>query len=106
MIGIPKPSPRVREPKRLKARPRPVDGRAARETYDRDGWLCQWCKRPGGRLVPHHRFRRSSGGRDEARAMVSVHVLCHDAIHFTHVAEAKRRGFLVSDEADLAKGWR
>lgn len=103
--AVPKPSPRQKDPKRLQSRPRPVNAKAARETFERDGWLCQWCRVPGGRLVPHHRFRRSAGGRDEARVLVSVHVLCHDAIHFTHVAEAKARRFLVSDEADLERGW-
>ena len=105
MIGVPKPTPTVREPKRLSSRPRPVDPKAARETYERDGWLCQWCKRPGGRLVPHHRLRRSQGGLDQPRYLVSVHGLCHGYIH-DHPAEAKRRGFLVATVEDLDRGWR
>jgi hypothetical protein len=99
----PKPPFTIKQRQRLQSRPRPVDPRAARETFERDGWLCMWCKRPGGRLVPHHRFRRSSGGRDEAKAMVSTHVLCHDAIHTTHIVEARRRGFLVRSEDELAE---
>ena len=103
--AAPKPTPAVKEPKRLSSRPRPVDPRAARETYERDGWLCQWCRRPGGRLLPHHRLRRSQGGKDEPRYLVSVHTTCHDEIHFRQVATAKRRGFLVSRVEDLDKGW-
>ena len=103
--AAPKPTPRAKEPKRLTSRPRPVDRRAAREAFERDGWLCQWCRRPGGRLLPHHRFRRSSGGADRAELLVSVHVLCHDAIHMTHVAEAKRRKFLVRSEDECREPW-
>lgn len=95
----------VKQRQRLTSKPRPVNPRAARETFERDGWLCQWCRKPGGRLVPHHRFRRGQGGRDEARALVSVHPLCHDRIHFYAVADAKARGFLVSSVDELDKGW-
>jgi hypothetical protein len=35
--------------------------------------------------------------------MVSTHPLCHDAIHTTHIAEAKRRKFLVRSEDELAE---
>lgn len=101
----PKPPMTVKQRQRLQSKPRPVDPRAARETYERDGWLCQWCRRPGGRLAPHHRLRRSQGGRDEARYLVSVHTTCHDEIHFRQVAEAKRRGFLVQSVDELDKGW-
>ena len=55
--------------------------------------------------MPHHRFRRSHGGKDEPRFLVSVHTTCHDEIHFRQVATAKRRGFLVSRVEDLDKGW-
>lgn len=106
MVAVPKPTPAApREPKRLQSKPRLVDRSAAAETFTRDGYLCQWCLRPGGRLVPHHRFRRSQGGRDRAALMVSVHVLCHDAIHTTHVAEAKRRRFLVRSEDECRLPW-
>lgn len=104
MTAVPKPPMTVKQREHLQSRPRLVDRSAAAATFSRDGYLCQWCKVAGGRLVPHHRFRRSSGGRDVAVHMVSVHVLCHSYIH-DHPAEAKERGFLVSDEADLAKGW-
>lgn len=103
--AAPKPTPTPKaEPKRLSSRPRPVDARAARETYERDSFTCQWCRRPGGRLVPHHRLRRSQGGKDEPRFLVSVHGVCHDYIH-DHPAEAKRRGFLVSSADELDRGW-
>ena len=104
MTAVPKPPMTIRQRQKLTSKPRPVNRKAAAETFERDGWLCQWCKRPGGRLVPHHRFRRSAGGRDIAEHMVSAHPLCHSYIH-DHPAEAQGRGFLVSDEADLARGW-
>jgi len=105
MSAVPKPPMTVKQRQRLTAKPRPVAPQAARTAYERDGWLCQWCNRPGGTLVPHHRLRRSQGGKDEARYLVSVHALCHDIIH-TRVADAKARGFLVSNVDDLDKGWR
>ena len=100
----PKPPFTIKQRQRLQSKPRPVERSAALETFERDGWLCQWCKRPGGRLVPHHRFRRSSGGRDEARFLISVHALCHDELH-RKVAEAKRRRFLVSFAEELDQPW-
>ena len=105
MTAVPKPPMTVKQRQRLSSKPRPVDRRAVAETFERDGYLCQWCRRPGGTLVPHHRFRRSHGGRDEARHLVSVHATCHDQIHHYQVAEAKRRGFLVSSEDELDRGW-
>lgn len=104
MIAVPKPTPLPKEPKRLQSRPRLVDKSAAAETFSRDGYLCQWCRVVGGRLVPHHRFRRSQGGKDVAAHMVSVHVLCHGYIH-DHPEEAFARGFLVHSADELAKGW-
>lgn len=104
MTAVPKPTPVIREPKPLKGRPRPVDAKVARETFERDSWLCQWCKVPGGRLVPHHRFRRSAGGRDISEHMVSVHQLCHSYIH-DHPFEAQERGFLVRSADALRHGW-
>jgi 5-methylcytosine-specific restriction endonuclease McrA len=102
--AAPKPTPRQKEPKRLESRPRPVIAKAARETFERDQHLCQWCKRPGGRLVPHHRFRRSAGGRDIPEHMVSVHQLCHSYIH-DHPREAQERGFLVRSADALRHDW-
>ena len=104
MTAVPKPTPTVKEPKRLSSKPRPVDSKAAAATFARDDFTCQWCKRPGGRLDPHHRLRRSQGGKDDSFYLVSVHRVCHSFIH-DHPAEAKRRGFLVSSVEELAKGW-
>ena len=105
VIGVPKPTPRAKEPKVLTSTPRPIPSRVKETVFARDDYTCQWCREPGGALDPHHRFRRGQGGKDEPRFLVSVHVLCHSYIH-DHPAEAKRRGFLVSDEADLSRGWR
>jgi 5-methylcytosine-specific restriction endonuclease McrA len=94
----------VRQRKALKSKPRPVDRTAAADTFLRDGMTCQWCKVPGGKLVPHHRLRRSQGGRDVPAHLVSVHPLCHMYIH-DHPAEAGERGFLVRSEDALKWGW-
>lgn len=104
MTAAPKPTPIVKVPKRLSSKPRPVDRKAADATFARDEYTCQWCRRPGGRLDPHHRLRRSQGGKDDSFYMVSVHRVCHSFIH-DHPADAKRRGFLVSSVEDLGKGW-
>ena len=105
VMPIPKPTPQAREPKPLVSKPRPVNARAKEQTFRRDGYLCQWCRVPGGHLDAHHRLRRSQGGRDIPEHMVSVHRLCHDFIH-AHPAEARKRGFLVSTEDELTRGWR
>lgn len=104
-IGVPKPSPRIKEPKRLTVKYRGIPQPVKQAVWARDRLLCQWCKVPGGALDCHHRLPRSRGGSDQGRFLVSVHRVCHDQIHRAP-AEAKRRGFLVTDEADLAKGWR
>jgi hypothetical protein len=100
----PKSTPIVKEPKPLQSKPRLVDRSAAAATFSRDRYLCQWCKVAGGRLVPHHRFRRSAGGRDIPEHMVSVHPLCHSYIH-DHPREAQERGFLVRSADALRHGW-
>jgi hypothetical protein len=102
---VPKPTMRVKEPRPLRSRPNPVDARAKQQTFARDDYLCQWCRVPGGHLDPHHRLRRSQGGRDVELHMVSVHRLCHSYIH-DHPAEAAERGFLVTSEDELIWGWR
>ena len=95
MTGLPlwKPTPRpkVRKPLRSTRRPIPADVKLM--VFERDGYLCQWCKVPGGALDPHHVTRRSQGGKDVASNLKAVHRLCHRAIH-DNPAEAKRRGFL------------
>ena len=99
-----KPTPRVRERKPLRSKPRPVNATAKALTHVRDGFLCQWCRVPGGALICHHRLRRSQGGKDIPAHMVSVHGLCHRAIH-DNPAEAFRRGFLVHAAEELVEGW-
>ena len=90
---IAKPTPRIREPKPLKAKRTGLNRSLRDRVFDRDGMLCQWCKVPGGRLDPHHILPRGRGGKDELDNLVSLHRLCHDYIH-THPSESKRKGFL------------
>ena len=103
-IGIPKPTPIAKAPRRLRRRIRGVPPAVRQEMFARDRRTCQWCLRLGGHLDPHHRLARSRGGRDDLRTCVSVHRLCHRYIH-EHPAEAKARGFIVSSDEELDEGW-
>ena len=94
MIGpIRKPIPRPKTPKRLQSRPHVIAASIREAVFERDQWTCQWCEVPGGALDAHHVIRRSQGGKDEVANLVSVHRLCHRAIHDSPSA-AKARGFL------------
>lgn len=104
MTAVPKPTPQPKARKALRSVPHPIPTSVREATFARDDYLCQWCRVPGGALDPHHRYRRSQGGRDTMHHLVTVHRICHSYIH-DHPAEARERGFLVSDEADLARGW-
>ena len=105
MTAVPKPTPALKEPKRLAAKYRGIPQPVKQAVFARDDLTCQWCRVPGGALDAHHRLRRSQGGSDQGRFLVSVHRLCHSFIH-DHPSEATRRGFLVQSEAELAKGWK
>ena len=105
MIAVPKPTPRVREPKRLQSRPHVIPLPVRLAVKERQGHVCAWCKVPGGALDVHHRLRRSQGGKDDLRTLVAVHRRCHDAIHTTHLTEARSRGFLVRSEDELDRRW-
>lgn len=105
-IGIQKPTPIAKVPRlRLRRRVRGVAPAMRQQVFERDNRTCQWCLRPGGHLDPHHRLLRSRGGKDDLRTLVSVHRLCHRAIHTTHIVEAKRRRFMVSSDEELDTGW-
>lgn len=91
--AVPKPEPVIREPKRLKSKPHVIPAHVRNFVLARDRMTCRWCGVKGGALDCHHILRRSQGGKDEERNLVSVHRLCHGAIH-DNPAEAKRRGFL------------
>lgn len=93
MVAVPKPTPRVREPKRLQAKPHVIAAPLRNLVLARDSMTCRWCKVRGGALDLHHIQRRSQGGKDEERNLVSLHRLCHQYVH-DHPQEAKRRGFL------------
>ncbi|MCA1572756.1 MAG: HNH endonuclease [Chloroflexi bacterium] len=91
---VPKPTPlTVKQRQKLHSRPRPVDRRAATETFERAHYTCEWCGEQGGHLDPHHVQRRSQGGSDSATNLKALHRRCHRYVH-EHPAEAKRRGFL------------
>ena len=102
--AAPKPTPTVKEPKRLQSKYRGIPQPVKQAVFARDRLTCCWCKVPGGALDAHHRLPRSRGGSDQGRFLVSVHRVCHDQIH-REPAEAKRRGFLVSSVDELDKGW-
>lgn len=104
MTAVPKPTPALKEPRTLKQKYRGIPEPVKRAVFARDDLTCTWCGVIGGALDAHHRLPRSRGGSDQGRFLVSVHRLCHSQIH-DNPAEAKRRGFLVTDEADLARGW-
>ena len=101
-LAFPKPTPRVREKKRLTAKYRGIPQPVKKAVFARDRLTCQWCKVPGGALDAHHRLRRSQGGSDQGRFLVSVHRTCHRFIH-EHPEEARRRGFLVRSEDELTR---
>jgi len=91
MIFKPTPRPKLRKP--LRSKPHGVAPFLREQVFERDGYLCQWCRVPGGRLDPHHILPRGRGGRDELANLVSLHRQCHRAVHERPI-EAKRKGFL------------
>jgi RNA-directed DNA polymerase len=90
---IQKPTPREKVRKPLKGRPHSILDSLRLQVYKRDGYLCQYCKVPGGRLDPHHILPRGRGGRDELSNLVSLHRLCHSQVH-EHPSESKKAGLL------------
>lgn len=104
MTAYPKPTPTIREPKRLTAKYKGIPQPVKQAVFARDDLTCCWCKVPGGALDAHHRLPRSQGGSDQGRFLVSVHRTCHDQIH-REPAEARGRGFLVRSEDELSRGW-
>jgi 5-methylcytosine-specific restriction endonuclease McrA len=104
MTYLAKPTPRPKERKPLKARPHVIPLAIRERVFERDEWLCQFCRFEGGSLDAHHRLPRSRGGRDEYDCLVSVHRRCHQAIH-DRPAESYARGFLVHSADELGKGW-
>jgi 5-methylcytosine-specific restriction endonuclease McrA len=93
MVAAPKPTPIVKEPKRLKGQPRAIPRDVRLAVFARDLMTCQWCEVPGGALDAHHIVRRSQGGKDVVNNLTSVHRVCHRFIH-EHPTAAKARGFL------------
>lgn len=93
MTPVPKPTPVLREPKKLTGKPHVLPAHVRNFVLARDRMTCRWCQRPGGALVVHHIQRRSQGGKDVGENLVSLHALCHAHIH-DNPAEGKARGFL------------
>jgi 5-methylcytosine-specific restriction endonuclease McrA len=98
MIAKPTPRPRVRKP--LKSKPRGVNLSLRQSVSERDGYVCQWCRVPGGALDPHHIQRRSQGGKDTLDNLIPLHRQCHRYIH-EHPSEAYDAGFLVRSDGAL-----
>ena len=90
---IPKPTPRPKVRKPLRSRPKGVNPQLRDQVFARDGYTCQHCKVPGGRLDPHHILPRGRGGKDTLANLVSLHRLCHHYVH-EHPTESKREGTL------------
>jgi 5-methylcytosine-specific restriction endonuclease McrA len=90
---IQKPTPREKVRKPLKGRSHSIPDSLRLQVYKRDGYLCQYCKVPGGRLDPHHILPRGRGGRDFLENLVSLHRICHDQVH-AHPSESKKAGLL------------
>lgn len=91
MIAKPTPRPKVRKP--LQSRPKGIGEHLRGQVFGRDGYVCQWCKVPGGRLDPHHILPRGRGGKDTLDNLVSLHRLCHRYVH-EHPRFSKPKGFL------------
>jgi 5-methylcytosine-specific restriction endonuclease McrA len=90
---ISKPTPRLKQRKPLRSRAHTIPDSLRLAVYKRDGYLCQYCKVPGGRLDPHHILPRGRGGRDTLDNLMSLHRLCHDQVHL-HPSESKKAGLL------------
>ena len=95
MTAVPKPTPKARQPKRLQSRPHRIPDSVREAVLDAANRTCEWCHRPGGKLVVHHKLRRSQGGRDRVEDCAALHAICHLAVH-VNVAEAQERGLLVA----------
>ena len=72
-----------------------IPDRVREDVLDAAGRVCEWCHRPGGKLVVHHKLRRSQGGRDRVEDCAALHPICHLYVH-THVAEAQEQGLLIA----------
>ena len=53
MVAVPKPTPVVREPKKLKGRPHAIPKPVRDDTLEQYGYQCQWCNVQGGALDLH-----------------------------------------------------
>jgi 5-methylcytosine-specific restriction endonuclease McrA len=93
MTPISKPTPRLKQRKQLRSRVHVIPDLVRFDVFMRDGYVCQYCQVPGGRLDPHHILPRSRGGSDTLDNLVSLHRLCHDQVHL-HPSESKKAGLL------------
>jgi len=90
----PKPTPKPRTRKPLKAKPKRMPDDVREAVLDAAGRVCEWCGVPGGRLIVHHKLLRSQGGRDRVEDCAAVHAWCHLAIHIRPL-EAQERGLII-----------
>jgi 5-methylcytosine-specific restriction endonuclease McrA len=91
----PKPTPVPRERKPLRAKPHRIPDSVREAVLDRAGRVCEWCRRPGGKLIVHHKLLRSQGGKDRLEDCAALHPLCHLYVH-SNPYEAAERGLIVS----------
>ena len=61
---------------------------------DAAGRVCEYCHRPGGKLVVHHKLLRSQGGKDRVEDCAALHPLCHLQVHI-NVADSQKRGLII-----------
>jgi 5-methylcytosine-specific restriction endonuclease McrA len=92
-IAKPTPKAKVRKPLRGKMHRIPDSVREA--VLDRAGRVCEWCRRPGGKLIVHHKLLRSQGGNERDLSLLcALHPLCHLAVH-ANPYEAQERGLII-----------
>lgn len=90
----PKPTPQPKQRKPLKAHPQRMPDSVREAVLDHAGRVCEYCHRPGGRLVIHHKLLKSQGGRDRVEDCAALHALCHLAVH-ADPYEAQARGLII-----------
>lgn len=57
-----------------------LDPELRNAVYERDAWRCRSC-RSRNNLTPHHFVFKSQGGGDTMHNLVTLCMICHDAVH-------------------------
>jgi 5-methylcytosine-specific restriction endonuclease McrA len=91
----PRPTPTAKVRKPLKARPHRIPDSIREAVLDSANRTCEWCHRPGGKLVIHHKLLRSQGGNErDLSLLAALHPICHVAVHASPY-DAQERGFII-----------